>query len=76
MLDFGPGRMSGVGGILQRNKQGTGVRIVLLGAETSTDPEMPSKAMVFTANPAALSFAPDWCVFVFVVRTLACLACW
>lgn len=62
MLDFGPGRMGGVGSILHRNKNGTGVRIVLMGVETSTDPDLLTKAMVFSAKEDALSFAPDWCV--------------
>lgn len=42
MLDFGPGREAGVGVLLHRNKQGSGVRVVLVGAETTTDAELPS----------------------------------
>ncbi|KAJ2229684.1 fatty acid synthase alpha subunit Lsd1, partial [Coemansia sp. RSA 475] len=32
VIDFGPGGVSGIGGLTNRNKEGTGVRVVLAGA--------------------------------------------
>eukprot|EP01134_Creolimax_fragrantissima_P001062 CFRG1062T1 len=60
ILEFGPGGMGGVGSILYRNKLGTGVRVVLMGAETTTDPELESKAACFSAEETSLNYADDW----------------
>ncbi|KAJ1959241.1 fatty acid synthase alpha subunit Lsd1, partial [Dipsacomyces acuminosporus] len=47
MIDFGPGGVSGIGGLTNRNKEGTGVRVILAGALESSNNDLSSKTALF-----------------------------
>ncbi|KAG0203436.1 3-oxoacyl-[acyl-carrier-protein] synthase [Mortierella sp. GBA30] len=60
VIDFGPGGSSGVGSLTARNKDGTGVQVILAGASEGVNRELSYKPDLFDANPAALRYAPNW----------------
>ncbi|KAG0272729.1 beta subunit of fatty acid synthetase, partial [Linnemannia exigua] len=60
VIDFGPGGSSGVGSLTARNKDGTGVQVILAGATEGVNRELSYKPDLFDANPAALRYAPNW----------------
>ena len=59
ILDFGPGGTSGVGALLQRNKEGTGVHVILAGTLTGTNSQVGYKAQLFESS-RALEYGADW----------------
>jgi fatty acid synthase subunit beta len=61
ILDFGPGGMSGLGILTSRNKEGTGVRVILAGAIDGTITEVGYKPELFDRDEEhALKYAIDW----------------
>ena len=61
ILDFGPGGISGIGVLTNRNKDGTGVRTVLAGTMESTNTEVGYKPELFDRDAEhAVRYAPDW----------------
>jgi fatty acid synthase subunit beta, fungi type len=61
VLDFGPGGISGLGVLTSRNKDGTGVRIILAGAIDGTVPEVGYKPELFDRDEEhAVKYAVDW----------------
>ncbi|KAF9311477.1 3-oxoacyl-[acyl-carrier-protein] synthase [Podila horticola] len=60
VIDFGPGGSSGVGSLTARNKDGTGVQVILAGATEGVNRELSYKSDLFDANPASLRYAPNW----------------
>ena len=61
ILDFGPGGSSGLGVLTHRNKDGTGVRIIVAGAlERTTDDEFGFKQEIFDVSSEGLKFSPNW----------------
>lgn len=61
ILDFGPGGASGLGVLTHRNKDGTGVRVIIAGAlNNSTDDEYGFKQEIFDVTSSGLKFSPDW----------------
>ncbi|KAG0241381.1 3-oxoacyl-[acyl-carrier-protein] synthase [Mortierella sp. GBA43] len=60
VIDFGPGGSSGVGSFTARNKDGTGVQVILAGASEGVNRELSYRPDLFDANPAALRYAPNW----------------
>ncbi|KAI9205069.1 fatty acid synthase [Polychytrium aggregatum] len=59
ILDFGPGGSSGIGGLTQRNKEGTGVQVVLastLDAQSS----LPDQSAVFDYDVKSVKRAINW----------------
>ncbi|KAK9477444.1 acyl transferase domain-containing protein [Lipomyces japonicus] len=60
ILDFGPGGVSGLGVLTHRNKEGTGVRIVLAGALEGPSSEYGYKQELFDRADGAVKFAADW----------------
>lgn len=61
MLDFGPGGISGIGVLTNRNKDGTGVRTILAGTMESTNSEVGYKPELFDRDAQhAVKYAPDW----------------
>ncbi|KAK4456910.1 putative fatty acid synthase subunit beta [Cladorrhinum samala] len=61
ILDFGPGGISGLGVLTSRNKDGTGVRVILAGTITGTVPEVGYKAELFDRDEEhAVKYAVDW----------------
>lgn len=61
VLDFGPGGISGLGVLTSRNKDGTGVRVILAGAIDGTVPEVGYKPELFDRDEEhAVRYAVDW----------------
>ncbi|KAG9378266.1 Fatty acid synthase beta protein [Pyrenophora tritici-repentis] len=56
-VDFGPGGPSGVCSLLLRNKEGTGLRVILAGLAESASPELGDMAELLSAKP---TFGADW----------------
>lgn len=59
ILDFGPGGVSGVGTLLQRSKEGTGVHVILAGTLTGTSSHVGYKAETFESS-RRLKYGADW----------------
>eukprot|EP00667_Euglena_gracilis_P000009 EG_transcript_9 len=57
LIDFGP---SGMGLLTHRNKEGTGVQVILAGELTAPTPAVLPKAALFDALPDHLRWAPNW----------------
>ena len=61
LLDFGPGGISGLGVLTNRNKDGTGVRIILAGALEGTNTDIGYKTELFDRDEEhAVKYAVDW----------------
>ena len=61
ILDFGPGGISGLGVLTNRNKDGTGVRVILAGAMDGTNTEVGYKPELFDRDEEhAVKFNVDW----------------
>lgn len=60
IIDFGPGGISGLGVLTNRNKDGTGVRVVLAGAIDGTNGEVGYKPELFDRDEHAVQYAIDW----------------
>ncbi|TPX12031.1 uncharacterized protein E0L32_007334 [Thyridium curvatum] len=61
ILDFGPGGISGLGILTSRNKDGTGVRVILAGSVSGSVTEVGYKPELFDRDEEhAVKFAIDW----------------
>ncbi|KAL2153788.1 hypothetical protein VTH82DRAFT_4943 [Thermothelomyces myriococcoides] len=61
ILDFGPGGISGLGVLTSRNKDGTGVRVILAGTVSGTVAEVGYKSELFDRDEEhAVKYAADW----------------
>ncbi|KAJ4305320.1 beta subunit of fatty acid synthetase [Kalmusia sp. IMI 367209] len=61
ILDFGPGGISGLGVLTNRNKDGTGVRVILAGAIDGQNAEVGYKTEIFDRDfDHAVKYAVDW----------------
>ncbi|KND88532.1 Fatty acid synthase subunit beta [Tolypocladium ophioglossoides CBS 100239] len=61
ILDFGPGGVSGLGILTSRNKEGTGVRVILAGTVDGTITEVGYKPELFDRDEEnAMRYAIDW----------------
>lgn len=61
VLDFGPGGISGIGALTNRNKDGTGVRVILAGTIDATNVEVGYKPEIFDRDAEnAVKYAADW----------------
>ena len=61
IIDFGPGGISGLGALTNRNKDGTGVRVILAGAMDGTSSEIGYKPELFDRDEEhAVRYAVDW----------------
>ncbi|KAF2422740.1 fatty acid synthase-like protein beta subunit [Tothia fuscella] len=61
ILDFGPGGISGLGVLTNRNKDGTGVRVILAGTMDGTNAEVGYKPEIFDRDSDhAVKYAVDW----------------
>ncbi|KAF2457725.1 acyl transferase domain-containing protein [Lineolata rhizophorae] len=61
ILDFGPGGISGLGVLTNRNKDGTGVRVILAGTMDGTNSEVGYKPEIFDRDAShAVKYAVDW----------------
>ncbi|KAG7402946.1 Fatty acid synthase subunit beta [Fusarium oxysporum f. sp. rapae] len=61
ILDFGPGGDSGLGALTSRNKEGTGVRVILAGTVDGATSDIGYKAELFDRDEEnAVKYAIDW----------------
>ena len=61
ILDFGPGGISGLGVLTNRNKDGTGVRVILAGAIDGSNAEVGYKPEIFDRDEEhAVIYAVNW----------------
>lgn len=61
VLDFGPGGISGLGILTSRNKEGTGVRVILAGAVHGSANEVGYKPELYDRDEEhAVKYAIDW----------------
>ncbi|KAH6982520.1 acyl transferase domain-containing protein [Ilyonectria destructans] len=61
ILDFGPGGISGLGVLTSRNKEGTGVRVILAGTVDGGMNEIGYKPELFDRDEEnAVKYANDW----------------
>ena len=60
VLDFGPGGISGLGVLTNRNKDGTGVRVILAGTMDGPNAEVGYKPEIFDRDTRAVQYAVDW----------------
>ena len=60
VLDFGPGEMSGVGPLTHRNKEGTGMRVILAGTADGTSTEYGYRGDLFQRKAKAVKWGADW----------------
>lgn len=61
ILDFGPGGISGLGVLTKRNKDGTGVHVILAGAMDGTNTEVGYKPEIFDRDEEhAVKYAVNW----------------
>ncbi|EZF78928.1 hypothetical protein H105_00065 [Trichophyton soudanense CBS 452.61] len=61
IVDFGPGGISGLGVLTNRNKDGTGVRVILGGLIDGTNAEVGYKPELFDRDEDhAVKYAVDW----------------
>ncbi|KAI2635525.1 fatty acid synthase beta subunit dehydratase [Xylaria nigripes] len=61
VLDFGPGGVSGLGVLTSRNKEGTGVRVILAGTLDGAAQEVGYKSELFDRDEDhAIVYADDW----------------
>jgi len=60
IVDFGPGGISGLGVLTNRNKDGTGVRVILAGEMDGTNAEVGYKPELFDRDEHSVKYATDW----------------
>ncbi|KAI8973281.1 fatty acid synthase [Mycotypha africana] len=60
IVDFGPGGTSGIGGLTHRNKEGTGVQVVLAGALEGANRDVSYKADLFDSDIRAVTYSQNW----------------
>ncbi|KAJ5930772.1 hypothetical protein N7466_006265 [Penicillium verhagenii] len=60
IVDFGPGGISGLGVLTNRNKDGTGVRVIIAGEMDGTNAEVGYKPELFDRDEHSVKFAVDW----------------
>lgn len=63
ILDFGPGGSSGLGLLTHRNKDGTGVRVIIAGVldgNVSAQEEFGFKQEIFDREEGTVQYAIDW----------------
>jgi fatty acid synthase subunit beta len=61
ILDFGPGGISGLGVLINRNKDGTGVRVILAGTMDGTNTDVGYKPEIFDRDAEhAVKYATNW----------------
>ncbi|EEP77705.1 fatty acid synthase beta subunit dehydratase [Uncinocarpus reesii 1704] len=61
IIDFGPGGISGLGVLTNRNKDGSGVRVILAGSMDGTNAEVGYKPELFDRDEEhAVKYAVNW----------------
>ncbi|KAI1613405.1 fatty acid synthase subunit beta dehydratase [Exophiala viscosa] len=60
VLDFGPGGTSGVGALLHRNKEGTGVRVILASTLEGISSELGFRSEIFQNDAESIIWGENW----------------
>ncbi|KAJ3021482.1 3-oxoacyl-[acyl-carrier-protein] synthase [Thoreauomyces humboldtii] len=60
ILDFGPGGASGIGNLTHRNKEGTGVQVILAGSLDNAPSDILNRTYLFDRDVHSVRFAPNW----------------
>lgn len=60
IIDFGPGGTSGIGGLTYRNKEGTGVEVILAGALQGLNHDLSYMADLFDSDINTVKFSQNW----------------
>lgn len=60
ILDFGPGNSSSIGVVTSRNKEGTGVRVILANTLTGRSTHVGYKSELFTRSRDSVIFSESW----------------
>ncbi|KAJ2724547.1 fatty acid synthase alpha subunit Lsd1 [Coemansia sp. Benny D115] len=60
MVDFGPGGVSGIGGLTNRNMEGTGVRVILAGLLESSNQDLSPKTALFDTRASSVVYSQNW----------------
>ncbi|CAO3632523.1 unnamed protein product [Mucor hiemalis] len=60
IVDFGPGGISGIGGLTFRNTEGTGVQIVIAGAFDGNNHSLSYKTDMFDSNTSSITYSKNW----------------
>jgi fatty acid synthase subunit beta len=60
VIDFGPGGASGIGGLTFRNKQGTGVQVVIADSLTGSNKHLSYKDDLFDSDISAVRYSANW----------------
>jgi fatty acid synthase subunit beta len=60
-IDFGPGGLSGVGSLIHRNKNGSGIQVILATVLADhLNQELIGRVALLDSRPASLRFGPNW----------------
>lgn len=60
IVDFGPGGVSGIGGLTFRNTEGTGVQIVIAGAFDGNNHYLSYKPDMFDSDISSITYSKNW----------------
>ncbi|PVU85583.1 hypothetical protein BB559_006933 [Furculomyces boomerangus] len=60
IVDFGPGGITGIGGITERNKEGTGVSTIFAGIYEANLPQISTKAVFFAKDSSYIKYSDNW----------------
>ncbi|KAK6099024.1 fatty acid synthase alpha subunit Lsd1 [Batrachochytrium dendrobatidis] len=60
VIDFGPGGISGVGGLTYRNKEGTGVHVILANNLDVSGSELLDKSSLYNYDSKSVKYATNW----------------
>lgn len=60
IIDFGPGGTSGIGGLTYRNKEGTGIEVILADSLEGTNKDLSYKADLFNADISSVKYSQNW----------------
>lgn len=60
IIDFGPGSTSGIGGLTYRNKEGTGVEVILADSFEGTNKDLSYKADLFNSDIKSVKYSQNW----------------
>lgn len=60
IIDFGPGGVSGIGMLTNRNKQGRGVRVILADRLDGVDSTVGYKSELFTHQKSEIQYGSNW----------------
>eukprot|EP01127_Copromyxa_protea_P004216 TRINITY_DN14111_c0_g1_i1.p1 TRINITY_DN14111_c0_g1~~TRINITY_DN14111_c0_g1_i1.p1 ORF type:complete len:3881 (+),score=986.19 TRINITY_DN14111_c0_g1_i1:27-11669(+) len=60
LLDFGPGRVSGIGALIHKNMDGMGIQVVLAGTTETPSQVLQSRRHFFSSHPTSVRYGKNW----------------